>query len=164
MPKHIIMKKILLMLCAIAALSSCGVLQTREMQKQVIYIDYRPYVDAGFYLSPNEYPGPHTPVGELKLIIDPAVVELDRSGFDDNLYYSVKPAIEVPLNAKEVLEMAVKEAARRGSNGISNLKIEVVTQDYMYYKQNGLLGTTGLTMPVNRYIVSGVLIRVMNND
>lgn len=149
------MKKLTFILAAILSLSSCGVLQTRELQKNVLFIDYRPYTEAGFYLSPNEYPGPHTPVGELNLVIDPAVVRSD---------YSSNWVVEKTLSADEILSMAVSEATKRGSNGISNLKIEVLTQDYLYYKKEGLLGTTGMTMPVNRYIVSGVLIRIMPEE
>lgn len=33
-----------------------------------------------------------------------------------------------------------------------------------YYKSEGLLATSVLTMPVNWYIVSGVLIRIMNQE
>lgn len=149
------MKKLVFILATILSLSSCGVLQTRDLQKNVLFIDYRPYTEAGFYLSPNEYPGPHTPVGELNLVIDPAVVRSD---------YSSNWVVEKTLSADEILSMAVSEATKRGSNGISNLKIEILTQDYLYYKKEGLLGTTGMTMPVSRYIVSGVLIRIMPEE
>ena len=130
-------------------------MQTRELQNNVLFIDYRPYTEAGFYLSPNDYPGPHTPVGELNLVIDPAVVRSD---------YSSNWVVEKRLSADEILSMAVSEATKRGSNGISNLKIEILTQDYLYYKKERLLGTTGMTMPVSRYIVSGVLIRIMPEE
>lgn len=149
------MKKLVFILATILSLSSCGVLQTRDLQKNVLFIDYRPYTEAGFYLSPNEYPGPHTPVGELNLVIDPAVVRSD---------YSSNWVVEKTLSADEILSMTVSEATKRGSNGISNLKIEILTQDYLYYKKEGLLGTTGMTMPVSRYIVSGVLIRIMPEE
>lgn len=149
------MKKLVFILATILSLSSCGVLQTRDLQKNVLFIDYRPYTEAGFYLSPNEYPRPHTPVGELNLVIDPAVVRSD---------YSSNWVVEKTLSADEILSMAVSEATKRGSNGISNLKIEILTQDYLYYKKEGLLGTTGMTMPVSRYIVSGVLIRIMPEE
>lgn len=154
------MKKLIPILTAILVLSSCGVIQTREVQKRVLFIDYRPYADAGFYLSPNDYPGPHTPVGELNLVIDPAVVKVDNN---DSPYIS-NWVTEKSLTADEILSMTVAEATKRGSNGISNLKIEVVTQDYLYYKKEGLFGTTGMTIPVNRYIVSGVLIRIMPEE
>lgn len=158
------MKKFIYLLSFLLILNSCGVLQTREMQKYVMFIDYTPYIEAGFYLSPNDYPGPHTPVGELNLIIDPAVVKADQKGYQDNIYQQSNQVYAKELNSQEILELAVSEATKRGSNGISNLKIEVVTQDYPYYKSEGLLTTSVLTMPVNRYIVSGVLIRIMNQE
>lgn len=158
------MKKFIYLLSSLLILNSCGVLQTREMQKYVMFIDYTPYIEAGFFLSPNDYPGDHTPVGELNLIIDPAVVKADQKSYQDNIYQQSNQVYAKELNSKEILEMAVSEATKRGSNGISNLKIEVITQDYPYYKSEGLLATSVLTMPVNRYIVSGVLIRIMNQE
>lgn len=158
------MKKFIYLLSFLLILNSCGVLQTREMQKSVMFIDYTPYIEAGFFLSPNDYPGAHTPVGELNLIIDPAVVQADQKKYQDNIYQQSNLVYAKELNSKEILELAVSEATKRGSNGISNLKIEVVTQDYPYYKTTGLLGASYMTMPVNRYIVSGVLIRIMNQE
>lgn len=162
------MKKLIYLLAALFILNSCGILQTRELQKNVMFIDYTPYIEAGFYLSPNDYPGPHTPVGELHLIIDPAVVKYKDAEYDDPRYTHYTQykdqVFEVPLDSKQILEMAVSEATKRRSNGISNLKIEVVTQDYPYYRNEGLLATSVLTMPVSRYIVSGVLIRIMDQE
>lgn len=158
------MKRLIYLLTVLVILNSCGVLETRELHKQVLFTDYTPYIEAGFYLSPNDYPGPHTPVGELNMIIDPAVVKADQSGYRDNIYQQKDQVHEVELNPQEILEMAVSEAIKRDSNGISNLKIEVITIDYPYYKTKGLFGTAALFTPVNRYIVSGVLIRIMNKE
>ena len=47
-----------------------------------------------FYLSPNDYPGPQTPVGEL----NPTVVRSD---------YSSNWVVEKPLSADDILSMAV---------------------------------------------------------
>lgn len=146
------MKKFIYLLSSLLILNSCGVYQTRELQKYVMFVDYTPYIEAGFFLSPNDYPGPHTPVGELNIVIDPEVKRTE---------YGVSVT---DLNPEDLLRMAVSEATKRGSNGISNLKIEVITQDYAYYKTEGLLATSVMTTPVNRYIISGVLIRIMNQE
>lgn len=158
------MKRHILILPILLILSSCGVLQTRELHKEVMFTDYTPYIEAGFYLSPNDYPGPHTPVGELNLTIDPAVVKADQSGYSDSIYQQKDQVHVVELDPQEILEMAVSEAIKRDSNGISNLKIEVITIDYPYYKTTGLFGTAALFTPVKRYIVSGVLIRITNKE
>lgn len=147
------MKRLVIILAALITFTSCGVLQTREMQKQVMFIDYRPYVDAGLHLSPSDYPKPHTPVGELHLIIDPEIVKKD----DWNVQ-------EKYLSAKELLKMAVEEAVIRGANGISHLKIQVETQDFLYYKKQTIFGSSGLSKTVDRYVISGVLIRVPNEE
>ena len=129
-----------------------------------MFIDSTPYVEAGVYWSPNDYPGPHTPVGELNIIIDPSVERM-RSNirYADEIYQTDNyQMISKNLTAEELLEIAVSEAAKKGSNGISNLKIEVVTMDYPYYVAEGLWATTYRTMPVNRYIITGLVIRINN--
>lgn len=158
------MKKLILLTIAVIALSSCGTLRPRDMQKQVMFVDYTPYIEAGFYLSPNDYPGPHTPVGELNIIIDPSVEQMGSNiRYPDEIYQTNNYRMASKnLTAEELLEIAVSEAAKRGSNGISNLKIEVVTMDYPYYVTEGLWSTSALTMPVNRYIITGLVIRINN--
>ena len=155
--------KRLLYIAALLYLSSCSVLIPRETSKQVMVIDFRPYSDAGFFLSPSNYPGEHTPVGLLNMVIDPAVVEftVETDKYEDSFYKSYFPEmVEQPLLSADLIDMAVHEAAIRGANGIANLKIEVVTHDYGYRRTDRLLGSTYRTMPVHQYIVSGFLIRI----
>ena len=152
------MKKLILLTFAAITLYSCGVLVPRETQTSVLYIDYTPYTEAGFFLSPNDYPGPHTPIGELNIVIDPEVNEekSQKKNFSDGIYQTNTPKmIAKKFSSEELLEVAVAEALDKRGNGISNLKIKVVPVDYMYYKT----GSAGLIMPVNRYIISGVVIK-----
>lgn len=152
------MKKLILLTFTVIALSSCGVLLPRETQKSVLYLDYTPYTEAGFFLSPNEYPGPHTPIGNLNITIDPAVKEAkaQKTNFPDGIYQANIPRMEETIiTPEELLETAVREALNKKGTGISNLKIEVITVDYKYYKKGALV----LLMPVNRYIISGVVIK-----
>lgn len=154
------MKKLIFIAIAVFTLTSCGSLLPRETQTNVLYIDYTPYTEAGFFLSPNNYPGPHTPIGELNIIIDPEVKEKkdNKKEFSDGIYQNNTPKMAVKtFSSEELLEMAVAEALNKKGNGISNLKIEIIPVDYMYYKS----GSAGLLMPVNRYIISGVVIKTL---
>lgn len=154
------MKRFIYILVVIITFSSCSVLVPRDLQKQVLVIDFRPYSDAGFFLSPSDYPGEYTPVGTLNMIIDPAVVKLkiEKGKYEDSIYSSYLPEmVEMPVSAEELLEMAVHEAAIRGANGIANLKIEVLTENYEYRRSESV----HMFMPVKQYVISGFLIRIM---
>ena len=159
------MKRLILLIITAICLASCSTLYPREVKKQVMVIDFRPYSEAGFFLSPSDYPGEYMPVGMLNMVIDPAVVKfkIESDTFEDSIYQSSFPEMaEKPLSSQELIDMAVHEAAIRGANGIANFKIEVTTHDYAYRKGD----FAALTMPVTRYVISGFLIRILpkNND
>ena len=153
------MKRLILLTIVAIGLSSCGTaLHLRDTQTSILYIDYTPYTEAGFFLSPNDYPGPHTPIGEINIIIDPEV-KLDKSqkkDFTDGIYQSNIPkAISKKYSSEELLEVAVREALNKKGTGISNLKIQVISDSYTYYRKGGLVRS----IDVNRYIITGVVIK-----
>ena len=161
------MKRFICYIIAAICLCSCSTLIPRDVKKQVMMIDFRPYSEAGFFMSPSDYPGDFTPVGMLNMVIDPAVVkrEIERNTYEDSIYEIYMPEmVEKPMSAAELVDMAVHEATIRGANGIANLKIEVVTHDYPYRKSGGLSGRTYMTMPVSQYIISGFLINILPKD
>lgn len=159
------MKRITLITLVCIVVSSCGTLKTRDLQKTTLFLDYRPYTEEGIFLSPNAYTGQFEPVGQLELIIDPAVsrkTETPSAGYNDGIYKSSNTSIPVyytPINAQELLDMAVSEAIKMGANGISNLKIIVEKIDYIYSEGKGLFSTVSFT-PIERYIVSGFCIKI----
>lgn len=160
------MKRLAFIIISCLLLTSCSVLLTREMQKNVLVIDFRPYSDAGIFLSPGEYPGAYTPVGLLDMIVDPAVIRTNSTnedGFEDGIYTEVMPEVmPVPILSKELLDMAVHEALERGANGIANLKLEVRSERYAYKRYNSIFSSGDLTIPVEKYFISGFLIKIPN--
>lgn len=154
------MKRITILLAMILTLSSCGVLLTRETETNILYIDYTPYIEAGFFLSPNEYPGPHTPLGELNIVIDPEVTEAKnlQNKFADGIYQKVtRKMVSKELTSEEILEIAVGQALSKGADGISNLKITIASEYFTYYETKGK--GASLSIPVKRYIISGVVFK-----
>jgi len=99
-----------------------------------MFLDFRPYTDAGFFISPNPYTGEFSPIGEISMTIQPALrpkAKLIKSAgaYIDGLY-SQKNTSNVEqeeISASELLEMAVKEAKALGANGVSNFKCLLVT-------------------------------------
>ena len=146
---------LLALLCIIAC--SCGVV-TRTRSVTSLFLDYRPYTSADFFLSPNAYTGDFEPVGELNIIVDPAVVEIRYSSankFSDNIYSNAPrtPVTQELIPESELLEIAVGEAIKKGANGISNLKIEVSTEFYGYTK-----GSVKKVIDVYKYHITGFCI------
>lgn len=151
------MKRFLLLalLCIIAC--SCGVV-TRTRSITSLFLDYRPYTSADFFLSPNPYTGEFEPVGELNIIVDPAVFKIDYKSdnkFSDNIYSNPLsvPVTQELIPESELLEIAVGEALKMGANGISNLKIDVSTELYGYTK-----GTLKKAIDVYKYHITGFCI------
>lgn len=160
------MKKFVLAMLTIV-ISGCGVINTRDLQKATLVIDYRPYTDAGFFLSPNAYDGQYEPIGQIELIVDPEVTRKNYESpnkYDDGIYRqsamaSSVPVAFTPVAPKELLDMAVAEALELGADGICNLHIKVEKTDYIY-KHNRTAGlTAGLSVNVDRYIISGFCIK-----
>lgn len=150
------MKRLIWILTALISMSSCAVL-TRETTKTTVFLDYRPYTEAGFFLSPNSYTGEYQPIGDLYIIVDPAVIPNTNSNNSiDGIYaQQIVPVKGTKMSSEELLEIAVKEAGLRGANGISNLSIEVTTEHFGYNK-----GKVSATIPVDRYIIRGLCIRI----
>lgn len=154
------MKKITFFIVLCACLSSCATIYTRETVQSTTFLDYRPYAEADIFLSPDPYPGEFEPVGELYIVVDPAVVKntVAEDKFTDNIYAqnTTPPVRATRLAAEELLDIAVREAGLRGANGICNLSLEVQMVDYPYKKTWKAV----LFMPAERYIIRGFCIKI----
>ena len=149
------MKKLILLAVFSAMLCSCGIM-TRDRIVTPLFLDFRPYSSADFFLSPNPYNGDYEPVGELSITVDPAVTRYDPSTtnkYSDNIYATRPTVQEENIPASDLLEIAVAEALKMGANGISNLKIEISKDFYGYTK-----GSIKKAIEVNRYHITGFCI------
>ncbi len=121
------MKKII-PLIATLLLCSCSVM-THQRYVATMFLDFQPYTEAGFFISPNPYTGQFSPLGEISISIQPALQRKAKQvkGYNDGLYSNNSaPVVQEEISAEELLEMAVKEAKARGANGISNFKCSKV--------------------------------------
>lgn len=124
------MKKSVVIILSILILSSCAV--TRDRQVSMRFLDYRPYTEAGFFISPDPYPGMFTSLGEFSITVKPAILSSSKDAgrgrqqkdFEDGVYakqtYGIVHMEEIP--SEELLEMAVQKAKSVGANGIANFK------------------------------------------
>lgn len=141
------------------ALTSCG--STTRIMSSVL--DYRPYTDNGFFISPNQYPGEHQPLGEISITVVPGTKDADKKPkemkFSDGIYDTKKPvkqgkSSEKPITPESLLELCVQKAMDMGANGISNFKCEVI-----YNVAKSRYGTISF---IDHYEVYGLGIKIEN--
>lgn len=143
-------------------LTACATMKPQQRSEHVSFLDYRPYTSAGFFLSPDSYPGKFESIGQLDIMIIPEQVSANDNADDSNnkfndgiyaqrssLFYQYK---EIP--AEELLETAVEKALEKGANGIANLKISRITSTS--YTKYGTFTT------LSHYEVSGLVIKTLD--
>jgi hypothetical protein len=122
------MKKLIIFALAAIVACSCSVL-THQRYVSTMFLDFQPYTETGFFISPNPYTGEFSPVGEISITVQPALTPkakiIKGSGeYTDGLYAQKNNTnvVQEDISASELLELAVREAEARGANGISNFK------------------------------------------
>lgn len=134
------MKRFIVLLSLAMLATSCAIMAPQQQKEIVNFLDYRPYTDAGFFISPYNYTGKFEPIGQLDIVVYPEEVT-------DGIYTSKKE-----IATSDLLEKAVKHTLGKGANGIANLKISriVHTTSTRY----------GSVSALSHYEVSGFLIRI----
>lgn len=128
------MKKLLYVLGVMIILSGCSVMKPRERSVNTFFLDYRPYAEEGFFLSPDPYPGQFTSLGDIRIEVQPAMIPAEKSyqkgksqKYTDGMYASSSTNL-VPeeISGSTLLDIAVQKAKELGADGIANLKIRYV--------------------------------------
>lgn len=149
------MRKILCLTLATACMVSCATMKPTEQFSIAVFMDYRPYADGGFFISPEPYPGDYISLGELRLDVHPAKVpatgaKVRNSGgkFEDAVYSQqsgVSGLVTYPIDESKLLDEFVTKAKALGGDGVSSFKC-VVIYDSVYQ-----------TM-IDHYTLSGLII------
>lgn len=134
------MRRFLITLILLLPLWGCAVTRQRERIVQTLFLDYRPFVEKGFFLSPDPYPGDFTALGDLSVKVFPAITQVNNDNVDasfnqrDNYaYYKGKTKetfITEKISGSELLQEAVNAAMALGANGIADLRITEVPAIY----------------------------------
>lgn len=132
------MKKNIVLFTFLAILTSCGV--ARPQGETVRFLDYRPYTEAGIFLSPYNYTGKYEPIGQLDIHVYPKEIS-------DGIYTSFQE-----ITAEELLDKAVKHSLGKGANGIANLSIKTI-----YITTTTRFGSYST---LSHYEITGFLIRI----
>lgn len=122
------MKRLLLFAVAAIVASSCSVM-THQRYVSTMFLDFQPYTESGFFISPNPYTGQFSPIGEINITVQPALQPRARiikgtGTYTDGLYTQKANTnlVQEDIPAEELIDLAVREAKAKGANGISNFK------------------------------------------
>lgn len=107
------MRRILLLLAAALTIASCSP-KIYPRTITVGFADFRPYVEEGFFLSPDPYPGDFESLGEISIKIVPGL----RKYYRPDIRYETEK-----ISVDEVLKIAVSEARELGADGIVDMRI-----------------------------------------
>lgn len=128
------MKKVFIIIAAALLFASCSTLRPTQRVSQTIFSDYRQYTEQGFLISPNAYPGEFDAVGEINLIVTPALVKTEIQSLYAGGGTRMGIAYE-KISYDELVAMAVKEAKGKGADALVNFAIdvqEISSVDKMY--------------------------------
>lgn len=149
-----IMKRIVIAIVAAALLSSCATLKPQPRQTVTRLLDFRPYSEAGFYISGDPYPEAHTPIGNIYIEVDPALIPNDAPQSYSDIYRERRePVIPEIIPIDELLDEAVSQALQLGADGICNLKI-------MEEERFMTIGKVTTTFTVKHYTITGTCIKI----
>ena len=124
------MRKLAILLSFAAILSSCSTIKPIPRIVSTSFADYRGYTQEGFLISPNPYTSDFESVGEINIIVTPAI-KRSNSTHADGIYYTNSSSYDyeqIPYD--ELVEIAVKEAKAKGADALVNFSIarETVSQ------------------------------------
>lgn len=121
------MKRVLVFLITILVAVGCSV-QYRGRTVHTSFLDFRPYVERGFFISPESYPGQYTSLGELSINVYPAILPKSKAPkrekkFEDGIYSNDTSSVYVEsITSEELMELAYNKAHELGANGLSNFR------------------------------------------
>lgn len=114
------MKRIAL-LFFIAVISGCSALKPTARSITPYFADYRPYAAESFLISPNPYTEEFESIGEIEIVITPALKQYPEEG---SAYDARGRYIDYEdISHDELLKIAVEEAKSRGADAIVNFSI-----------------------------------------
>lgn len=122
-------------------LSSCSTFIPASRTTTSVFLDYRPYMSEGFFISPDPYPGGCETLGELALEVRPAQMEIDELSvayFDGVIYRNMKYYGYERISYETLLKTAVDKAKSTGADGLVNFEIQKVEGLHPYYIVSGV--------------------------
>jgi hypothetical protein len=152
------MKRLVYLTATLLILAGCSVMKPTEREVTTLFLDYRPYAEQGFFLSSDPYPDAFTSLGEIQIEVLPAMVPKravvrKEQKYSDGAYGSNGYSQLVPeeISGSDLLDIAVDKAKELGADGIANLKIRYVKQDFVPVK--------GGTIDSSYWEITGLCIR-----
>ena len=137
------MKKIIFILPFL--LFACAVPKPSRSVNEYFY-DFRSYAKEGFFITPNSYTQPNTPIGLITIEVYPGYKkkEVDVEDYDGN--FKAINYTKERLSGQELLKILVLFTQEKGANGLSNFDSKII------YSPN--------SDEVEKYVLSGFAIKI----
>ena len=117
----------------------------KERNAKVDIMDYRPFMEEGFFISPDSYNGAYNPICRLVLKVEPKTTKVENRKKTSDPIYTVEP--EEPL---AIIRTFVDMAKEMGANGV----VDFVITEVVYSESTSIL----FDVPISRYVVEGFCI------
>jgi hypothetical protein len=113
------MKKLFIAMVAIMTFIGCSTM--KETQRTILssFSDYRQYAAEGFLISPNAYTYNFESVGEIDIVVEPAMVKV----LVESIYTNYETLVCETISYDELVKMAVDEAKAKGADALVNFSI-----------------------------------------
>ena len=115
------MKKLFIAFFALVTLIGCATVKETRRVVLTSFSDYRPYAAEGFLISPNPYTYNFESVGEIDIVVEPAMVKELTEG----LYYNYETLVYETISYDELVKIAVDEAKAKGADALVNFSIVI---------------------------------------
>lgn len=117
------MKKFFIAIVAVVTITSCSTMKETQRTILTSFSDYRQYAAEGFLISPSPYTYDFESVGEIDIVVEPAMVKVVKSQ-----YYNYETLVYETIPYDELVKMAVDEAKAKGADALVNFTI---TKEYV---------------------------------
>lgn len=145
------MKKLIIIATAISMLASCATPVFTPRQVYRGFLDYAPYTENGFLISPDPYTGEFESLGEIILEVIPGE-KLERVQYESAIgatYHNIYT--QEPISTDELIAMAVSEAKAKGADALVNFSFQRTFHKTVLYK--------GMEYEMHKYVISGFCIK-----
>ncbi len=107
-----------------------------ELSRSVVVtgIDFRPYTEKGFLITPEKYTGEYQSIGMIRIDVQPATKKVDYSVPIDTKTWSVHLDWLVEnLDIKMVIDEAYKAATKMGADALTDFSLSsrVMVEGYI---------------------------------
>ncbi len=122
-------------------LSSCSTVSDIPQYTEKYIIDFSPYSDSGFFITPHDYNGTYTSIGLIDIAVFPHAKDVGTEKahkVDENKYLIQGSWVTEKIPLDDVVQKAYKEAIKMGADAIIDFKLTTTSKSYPLFNHYGI--------------------------